>query len=234
MPVIDGVRTEKTFINNFLHQNPDDPTRFMVYENWVDKDEFLAVQMKRDYRSAYEARLPDLLAEPRRVEVWQPLRTDFSGNRVGAPVYIMPFAFSADQLWQAIRSFRGYEWGEGVGPSVIEGEGADNVIGSVRSFTYYGAPLRQRLTAHSDKARTYSWESCAPYQSIDRYELTLKVEPIGDRASLVTWTAHYQAPDGDRFRWDAFFADEFRKSLVRLRGLLEGRRAHAVNAQADV
>ena len=60
MPVIDAVRLESTFINNFLHQDPEDPTRFMVYENWADRDEFLDVQFKRDYRKPYESRLPEL------------------------------------------------------------------------------------------------------------------------------------------------------------------------------
>jgi hypothetical protein len=159
---------------------------------------------------------PSLLAEPRRVAIWQPLRTDFSGNRVGAPIYIMPFAVGADQVWKAVRSFRDYEWAEGLGPGAIEGGGPDNEIGSVRAFTYYGAPSRQRLTAHSDEARSNSWESCTPYESIDHYELTLKVEPMGEHSSLVKWTARYPAPEYERSRWDAFFADEFRKSLVKL------------------
>ena len=38
MPVIDAVRRESTFVNNFLHQDPEDPTRFMVYEKWTSKD----------------------------------------------------------------------------------------------------------------------------------------------------------------------------------------------------
>ncbi len=32
MAVIDAVRLESTFINSFLHQDSEDPTRFMVYE----------------------------------------------------------------------------------------------------------------------------------------------------------------------------------------------------------
>jgi quinol monooxygenase YgiN len=74
MPVIDAVRLEPTFINNFLHQDLEDPTRFMIYENWADRDEFFDVQFKRDYRKPYESQLPELLAEPRRIEMWRPLR----------------------------------------------------------------------------------------------------------------------------------------------------------------
>ena len=41
--------------------------------------------MKRAHRSAYEARLPELLREPRRAEVWRPLRGDFAFFTEGHP-----------------------------------------------------------------------------------------------------------------------------------------------------
>jgi len=81
MPVIDAVRLESTFINNFLHQDPEDPTRFMVYENWADPDEFFDVQMKRDYRKLYESRLPELLAEPRQGQSMAALAGGFCGSK---------------------------------------------------------------------------------------------------------------------------------------------------------
>ena len=77
-PVLDAMRHEATFINAALHQDPDDPTRFMLYETWASRADLVEVQMKRAYRAAYEARLPELLREPRRAEVWRPLRADFT------------------------------------------------------------------------------------------------------------------------------------------------------------
>jgi quinol monooxygenase YgiN len=77
-PVLDAMRHEPTFINAVLHRDPDDPTRFMLYETWADRDDLVNVQMKRGYRAAYEARLPDLLREPRKAAIWQPLRADFT------------------------------------------------------------------------------------------------------------------------------------------------------------
>jgi quinol monooxygenase YgiN len=77
-PVLDAMRHEPTFVNAVLHRDPDDPTRFMLYETWADRDDLVNVQMKRDYRAAYEARLPDLLREPRQAAIWQPLRADFT------------------------------------------------------------------------------------------------------------------------------------------------------------
>ena len=133
----------------------------------------------------------------------------------------MPFAFGSDRVWQAIRSFREYEWGESVGPGVIEGGGADNEVGSVRAFTYYGVLSRQRLTAHSDADRAYSWESCEPYESVDHYEATLKIEPVGEEASKVTWMWRYEAPEAEIPKWNSLFAEESRKSLIKLQNQLD-------------
>ena len=84
MPVLDAMRHEATFINAALHRDPEDPTRFMLYETWADRDDLINVQMKRPYRSAYEARLPEILREPRQVQLWQPLRADFTFVAAGA------------------------------------------------------------------------------------------------------------------------------------------------------
>jgi quinol monooxygenase YgiN len=77
-PVLDAMRHESTFISAILHRNRQDPSSFMLYEVWADHDDLVNVQMKRDYRAAYEARLPDLLREPRRAVIWERLRGDFT------------------------------------------------------------------------------------------------------------------------------------------------------------
>ncbi len=78
MPVLDAMRHEATFINAALHQDPEDPARFMLYETWADYDDVAEVQIHREYRQAYWARLPELLREPRTVQTWRPLRRDFT------------------------------------------------------------------------------------------------------------------------------------------------------------
>ncbi|MGG5823215.1 putative quinol monooxygenase [Falsiroseomonas sp. HW251] len=80
-PVLDAMRHEPTFINAALHRDPEDPSRFLLYETWADKEDLVEVQMKRPYRDAYWARLPALLAAPREVQVWQPLRMDVAPVR---------------------------------------------------------------------------------------------------------------------------------------------------------
>ncbi|MGQ9367881.1 putative quinol monooxygenase [Azospirillum sp. ST 5-10] len=80
-PLLDAMRHETGFVNAVLHRDPADPGRFMLYETWTDLTEVVEVQMARPYRAAYEARLPELLREPRAVQVWHPLRGD--GRDVG-------------------------------------------------------------------------------------------------------------------------------------------------------
>jgi quinol monooxygenase YgiN len=77
-PVLDAMRHEPSFINAVLHRDPEDPAHFMLYETWADRRDLVEVQMKRPYRAEYEARLPELLREPRQARVWQPLRGDFT------------------------------------------------------------------------------------------------------------------------------------------------------------
>lgn len=77
-PVLDAMRHEAGFVNAVLHRDPDAPDRFMLYETWRDHDEVTAVEIHRDYRRGYWAKLPDLLIGPRRVRVWRPLRADFA------------------------------------------------------------------------------------------------------------------------------------------------------------
>jgi len=83
-PVLDAMRHEASFINAVLHQDPEDPTRFMLYETWADLDDVTQVQMHRDYRQPFWARLPALLREDRQVQIWQPLRGDFRFSQVSA------------------------------------------------------------------------------------------------------------------------------------------------------
>jgi quinol monooxygenase YgiN len=50
----------------------------MIHETWADLADVAEVQVKREYRAAYEARLPEILREPRQVSFWRPLRADFA------------------------------------------------------------------------------------------------------------------------------------------------------------
>ena len=77
--VLDAMRHEENFREAVLHRDPETPHRFMLYEAWADHDDVLQVQLHRPYRQAYHDALPGLLASPREVSVWRPIRADRAG-----------------------------------------------------------------------------------------------------------------------------------------------------------
>jgi quinol monooxygenase YgiN len=74
--VLNAMRHEPMFHEAILHHDPDDPTRFLLYETWEDHEDVLRVQLERPYRRAWHEALPDLLREPRDISVWESLRAD--------------------------------------------------------------------------------------------------------------------------------------------------------------
>ena len=75
-PVLDAMRREPSFREAVLHRSPDNELRFLLYETWADHQEVLEVQLARPYRQAWHAALPELLARPRDIAIWTPLRAD--------------------------------------------------------------------------------------------------------------------------------------------------------------
>lgn len=74
--VLDAMRHEVTFVNAVLHRDPESADTYMLYETWLDGEDVLNVQMHRPYRQAFWDALPELLAKPRQIQVWKPIRTD--------------------------------------------------------------------------------------------------------------------------------------------------------------
>lgn len=66
----DFVRKEPNCLQLYMHQDPHDPTRFMLYENWVDKGQFLSEQLQQPYFTPYVEATEPLWAEPRRLTLW--------------------------------------------------------------------------------------------------------------------------------------------------------------------
>jgi quinol monooxygenase YgiN len=77
--VLDVMRSEANFHQAVLHADPENEARFMLYETWEDHQDVLTVQLGRPYRQAWHDALPDLLAGPRDISIWQPLRADRQG-----------------------------------------------------------------------------------------------------------------------------------------------------------
>ena len=74
--VLDAMRGEAGFVSSTLHADPQDADHYLLHETWRDHDEVVEVELRRPYRDAWHAALPDVLAAPRAVSVWTPLRRD--------------------------------------------------------------------------------------------------------------------------------------------------------------
>jgi quinol monooxygenase YgiN len=74
--VLDAMRHEAGFVSATLHADPADAQRFLLHETWRDHHDVVEVQLHRPYRRAWHDALPELLAAPREISVWQPLRAD--------------------------------------------------------------------------------------------------------------------------------------------------------------
>lgn len=77
-PVLDAMRHEDTFVNAVLHQDPASADTYMLYETWLDGEDVMNVQMHRPYRQAFWEALPELLSQPRQIQVWKPMRSDLT------------------------------------------------------------------------------------------------------------------------------------------------------------
>lgn len=104
---------------------------------------------------------------------------------------------TAGEVWNLIRDFGRYDWAPDVRDASMEDGKAGDAVGGVRSFVYGDERMRQRLLAHSDIDRAYSFELCDP-SPMRSYRSTLRVTPVvdGDRA-FVEWWATFDCADND-------------------------------------
>jgi hypothetical protein len=108
--------------------------------------------------------------------------------------YSTVFEQSADQVWAVIRDFNSYPvWVATVTESHIEEGKSGDAVGAIRNFVEFGARIRQRLVAHSDLERFYTYESCEPLGTITYYQGTGRVTPIAmeiGRSSNGQWPSN--------------------------------------------
>ena len=79
--VLDAMRNEPEFHEAILHRDPASAEKFMLYETWEDHNNVLNVQVHKPYRQAFHDALPTVLAEPRDIQIWEPLRADRASQR---------------------------------------------------------------------------------------------------------------------------------------------------------
>src|ERR1700730_12911753 len=73
--VFEGMKVEETFVSATALRCAEDPDTILLCENWIDRENFMSVQLKRPYRDRYEARLPELLRSPHKSSFFEPIRS---------------------------------------------------------------------------------------------------------------------------------------------------------------
>src|SRR6202048_2188471 len=73
--VFEAMKVEETFISATALRGVEDPDTILLFENWIDRKNFMSVQLKRPYRDGYEARRPELLRSPGKLPFFDPIRS---------------------------------------------------------------------------------------------------------------------------------------------------------------
>ena len=72
LALIGPTRAEPGCLNYDLHQSSDDKAVFMLYENWVSKED-LDKHLAMPYLQAFLGKAPELVAEPVQIALWNML-----------------------------------------------------------------------------------------------------------------------------------------------------------------
>lgn len=141
--------------------------------------------------------------------------------------YSVVIDHDADDVWEVIRSFDHYAWAGVTSETIIEGGKAGDQVGAVRRVVTGQRTIRQKLLAHSDKDRTYTYALCEPAPfPVRGYTATLAVRPVTEsRKAYVEWHATFDCQDRERDRWiDHFEREGFARWLAALRQFMDERR----------
>ena len=118
----------------------------------------------------------------------------------------------ADAVWARIRDFNGLsDWyPEVIVKSEIEGGQAGDAVGAVRSITLGdGTNIREKLLAHSDEKRSYTYDFQKTPFDVDNYNATIRVTPVTDGGkAFVEWWTTFDCDRDQQEHWTGFFANE--------------------------
>jgi len=105
-----------------------------------------------------------------------------------------------DKVWAYARDYNGHhQWHPRIKDSVIEGGGPSDQVGCVRAFHVDdGGFLRERLLAHSDLDRRFTYNIIVSPMPVTNYVATFHCLPVtaGDR-TFVEWSAEFDVPAAD-------------------------------------
>ncbi len=133
----------------------------------------------------------------------------------------------ADAVWARIRDFNALsDWyPEAILASPNEGGKAGTEVGAVRELTLADdVKIREQLLAHSDEARSYTYDFQTTPFDVDNYNATIRVTPVtdGDKA-FVEWWVTFDCDRDQQAHWIGFFANDiFQNGLEALKKRMRG------------
>lgn len=74
--LITAMSKEETFVYTYLHQDNENPDKFMIYECWSESsfNDFIENQLKgKRYRDDYESKIDEWSSIPRKISIHKPL-----------------------------------------------------------------------------------------------------------------------------------------------------------------
>jgi hypothetical protein len=124
--------------------------------------------------------------------------------------YSIVLDHTADEVWAVIRPFDHYAWAGVESRTVIEEGKAGDQVGAIRRVDLGDRVIRQRLLAHSDLDRSYTYALCdpPPYPVRD-YTATIRIVPVvASGQAFVEWWASFDCAAEGLERWTRHFRDE--------------------------
>ncbi len=141
--------------------------------------------------------------------------------------YSVALDHSAEEVWTVIRPFDHYAWAGVESQTTIEDGKAGDQIAAVRRVIVGDRVIRQKLLAHSDVDRSYTYSLCDPSPfTVRNYIATIRVAPITEtNKAFVEWWATFDCAADEYDRWTKFFEnDGFAKWLAALRRFMQTAR----------
>ena len=135
--------------------------------------------------------------------------------------YSIVLDHSAESVWATIRPFGHYAWAGVEAETIIEDGKADDQVGAVRHVAMPGRTIRQKLLAHSDLERSYTYSFCEP-APVPNCIATIRVAPVAESCqAFVEWRATFDCAPEERARWvEQFELKGFAVWLTALRSFM--------------
>ena len=122
---------------------------------------------------------------------------------------------AADRVWTVIGGFGSLtDWLPAISACTVMGQG----MGAIRTLGFVGSDVyaKERLDAHDDAGRTYSYSVAETDLPLASYRSTIRVEPVGDARCRLHWSAVFAASEGSEPDLAAMIEQTYRDGIARI------------------